>query len=111
VVVSVSPVAPEVVREALMAAIPGAIRPLGSETMPNWANFLNMEGAYRARVFVADFNSLWVDVPMMRRSVEGMKTKPTFRLYGAGVDEIVVEEDNQVCLRERGNCLPIPGVG
>mmetsp|Transcript_7717 Transcript_7717/g.20218 ORF Transcript_7717/g.20218 Transcript_7717/m.20218 type:complete len:251 (+) Transcript_7717:295-1047(+) len=91
--------------EQLLFSLPNATKVLRQPTMQNWANFLNMELAYRSKLLFADPGSLWVDWPMMRRNAE---QKPVFYTEALSPTEVKFTEANEVCLRSRGGCRLIP---
>jgi len=90
VVLSVPPMLPARVRDAIYAAS-GAERPFRSETMGSWANFMNMEAAYRAKYFYADVGTLWTHLPGLRR---GLSRRPTFRFHGTSKTSIEITGGN-----------------
>jgi len=78
VVLSLPPLLPARVRDSIYAAS-GAVRPFESETLGNWANFMNMEAAFRSRILYADVGTLWTNVPGLRRS---LNQRPLYRFRG-----------------------------
>jgi len=104
-VISVKPgyAGPEM--QKLLFSLPNATDVLRSSRMANWANFLNMELAYRSKLMVLDAGSLWVDWPMMRRNAE---QKRVILTEASSPTEVKFTEANEVCLRDRGHCRLLP---
>jgi len=86
VVLSVPPMLPARVRDAIYADSRAA-RPFHSDTLGNWANFLNMEAAYRAKYFYADVATLWTHLPSQRRR---LSRRPTIHFHGSSRTSIEI---------------------
>jgi len=89
----------------LLHSLPNATKVLRHPKQSNWANFLNMELAYRSKLLFADPGSLWVDWPMMRRNAE---KKPVILTEALSPTDVRFTEANEVCLRARGLCRLLP---
>jgi len=104
-VISVKPGSAGRAMENMLLSLPNSTRALHSAPMPNWANFLNMELAYRAKLMFLDPGSLWGDWPMMRRNAE---QKPVVLTTALSPTQVKFTQADHVCLRARAKCRLLP---